>query len=69
MGWEMKLDRILDWVKGLGKAADRVFSTRLGWLKAAMHTFEEARTSQAAASVAYYTFFSLFLLVSVSVGS
>jgi membrane protein len=67
----MKLEHLKKQAQELSQAADRFFSARLGWLKAAMFTFSEARAAQAAASVAYYAFFSLFpfLLVCISIGS
>jgi len=55
----------------LYQKANRLSNGRLDIFKNALQTFSEARASQAAASLAYYAFFSLFplLLVLVAGGS
>jgi membrane protein len=50
---------------------DSTSGVRLGILKSSMHNFTQSRGSEAAASIAYYAFFSLFplLLVVITLGS
>lgn len=58
-------------VKSLPKKLNRVTGNRFGIIQQALTRFSETRAAQAAASMAYYAFFSLFplLLVFVAVGS
>jgi membrane protein len=53
------------------RSANHFSGTRLDILKNALETFSETRASQAAASLSYYAFFSLFplLLVLIAGGS